>query len=67
MNVRDFVMVIIVGGFFALMFFVVGTEMYLSLKENAQPSTEMWTILGQTLTGILGIISGYLVGKVNNG
>tara|TARA_S200000501_G_scaffold59349_1_gene49707 strand:+ start:4493 stop:4693 length:201 start_codon:yes stop_codon:yes gene_type:complete len=66
MNVKDKIMMIMVCSFFGLMFFVVGTEMYLSLKENIQPTTELWTILGQTLTGILGIISGYLIGKKND-
>lgn len=63
MNVKDKIMMIMVCSFFGLMFFVVGTEMYLSLRENIQPTTELWTILGQTLTGILGIISGYLIGR----
>ena len=66
MNVKDKIMMIMVCSFFGLMFFVVATEMYLSLKENIQPTTELWTILGQTLTGILGIISGYLIGKKND-
>jgi uncharacterized membrane protein HdeD (DUF308 family) len=67
MNYKDKIMYIIVCSFFGLMFFIVGTEMYVSLMENIQPSTEMWTLLGQTLTGIIGIISGYLVGKHSNG
>jgi len=66
MNVKDKIMMIMVCSFFGLMFFVVATEMYLSLRENIQPTTELWTILGQTLTGILGIISGYLIGKKND-
>ena len=66
MNVKDKIMMIMVCSFFGLMFFVVGTETYLSLRENIQPTTELWTILGQTLTGILGIISGYLIGKKND-
>ena len=43
MNVKDKIMMIMVCSFFGLMFFVVGTEMYLSLKENIQPTTELWT------------------------
>ncbi len=56
-------MLIIVAGFFLILFFVIGTEMYLSLEEGTQPSRDMWVLLGQVLTGIIGIISGYLVGK----
>ena len=52
MNVKDKIMMIMVCSFFGLMFFVVGTEMYLSLRENIQPTTELWTILGLSLIHI---------------
>lgn len=62
-NLKSYIMLIIVTSFFGLLFFIVATEMYLSLREELQPSDQMWTFLSQVLTGIIGLISGYMVSK----
>tara|TARA_X000001382_G_scaffold120625_1_gene102299 strand:- start:600 stop:797 length:198 start_codon:yes stop_codon:yes gene_type:complete len=55
-------MIIIVSGFFVLLFGIVVSEMTLSVIERTQPSDMLWELLEKVLIAITGIISGFIVG-----
>jgi hypothetical protein len=61
-EIKSFLMVLIVSGFFMLLFGLVISEMALSVIEKTQPSAEMWLLLEKVLIAITGIISGFIVG-----
>jgi len=61
-DIRSFLMLIIVTGFFVLLFGIVLSEMTLSVIEKTQPSESMWDLLEKVLIAITGIISGFIVG-----
>lgn len=64
-EIKSFLMVLIVSGFFMLLFGLVISEMALSVIEKTQPSSEMWLLLEKVLIAITGIISGFIVGGSN--
>tara|TARA_X000001036_G_C20691922_1_gene809667 strand:- start:212 stop:436 length:225 start_codon:yes stop_codon:yes gene_type:complete len=61
-EIRSALMVIIVSGFFMLLFGIVISEMILSVIEKTQPSVHLWSLLEKVLIAITGIISGFIVG-----
>tara|TARA_A100000172_G_scaffold71916_1_gene52798 strand:- start:219 stop:416 length:198 start_codon:yes stop_codon:yes gene_type:complete len=59
-NIKDMVIVILVTGVLLLLGFIVAGDYYIALKENRPPDESVIVLLKMALTGIIGVIAGYI-------
>lgn len=63
MSPKDRVVVILAGGLVFLLVFIVMADFSTSLRSGRAPDEGVIELLKMAITGVVGIIAGYLAGK----
>ena len=66
MNVKDVVSLVLAGGLMILLGIIVVGDFYVSLKEHRAVDESVINLLQMAVTGIIGVVAGYLSGKEKN-
>ena len=67
MNVKDVVSLVLSAGLMILLGVIVVGDFYVALSENRPVDESVVNLLQMAVTGVIGIVAGYLSGKeVNN-
>ena len=59
-NLKDLVIVILVGGILTLLGIIIIGDYYVALQENRPVDESVITLMKMSLTGMIGIIAGYI-------
>ena len=59
-NLKDLVIVLLVGGVLTLLGVIIIGDYYVALQENRPIDEEVITLMKMALTGLIGIIAGYM-------
>ena len=59
-NLKDLVIVLLVGGVLTLLGVIIIGDYYVALQENRPIDEEVITLMKMALTGLIGIIAGYI-------
>tara|TARA_X000001036_G_scaffold433331_1_gene470763 strand:+ start:538 stop:735 length:198 start_codon:yes stop_codon:yes gene_type:complete len=62
-NLKDLVIIILTGGVLALLGVIIIGDYYVALAENRPIDEEVITLMKMALTGLIGIIAGYMGSK----
>mgnify|MGYP003153943163 CR=1 FL=1 len=62
-TVKDWTCLILSGGLILLLIIIVIGDFYVSLQENRPVDESVINLLQMAVTGVIGIIAGYLSGK----
>ena len=62
-NLKDLVIVILTGGVLVLLGVIIIGDYYVALSENRPIDEEVITLMKMALTGLIGIIAGYMGSK----
>ena len=63
MNVKDVVSLVLAGGLMILLGIIVVGDFYVSLKEHRAVDESVINLFQMAVTGIIGVVAGYLSGK----
>ena len=63
MNVKDVVSLVLAAGLMILLGIIVVGDFYVSLKEHRAVDESVINLLQMAVTGIIGVVAGYLSGK----
>ena len=59
-NLKDFIIVVLVGGVLTLLGIIIIGDYYVALQENRPVDESVITLMKMALTGLIGIIAGYI-------
>ena len=62
-NIKDLTCVSLAIGFMTLLMIIVVGDFYVSLKEHRPVDESVINLLQMAVTGIIGVVAGYLSGK----
>ena len=62
-NLKDLVIIILSGGVLVLLGVIIIGDYYVALSENRPIDEEVITLMKMALTGLIGIIAGYMGSK----
>ncbi len=62
-TVKDWTCLILSGGLILLLIIIVIGDFYVSLQENSPVDESVINLLQMAVTGVIGIVAGYLSGK----
>ena len=62
-NFKDLIIVVIVAGVLALLGVIIVSDYYVALQENRPVDESVITLMKMALTGLIGIIAGYIGSK----
>ena len=62
-TVKDWICLILSGGLILLLIIIVIGDFYVSLQENRPVDESVINLLQMAVTGVIGIVAGYLSGK----
>ena len=62
-NLKDLVIIILTGGVLTLLGVIIIGDYYVALAENRPIDEEVITLMKMALTGLIGIIAGYMCSK----
>jgi|TARA_B100001057_G_C22822796_1_gene940092 hypothetical protein len=62
-NLKDLVIIILTGGVLSLLGVIIIGDYYVALAENRPIDEEVITLMKMALTGLIGIIAGYMGSK----
>ncbi len=62
-NLKDLVIIILTGGVLVLLGVIIIGDYYVALSENRPIDEEVITLMKMALTGLIGIIAGYMGSK----
>ena len=62
-NLKDLVIIILTGGVLVLLSVIIIGDYYVALSENRPIDEEVITLMKMALTGLIGIIAGYMGSK----
>ncbi len=62
-NLKDLVIIILTGGVLTLLGVIIIGDYYVALAENRPIDEEVITLMKMALTGLIGIIAGYMGSK----
>lgn len=62
-NLKDLIVVILTLGVVSLLGVVIIGDYYVAVKEGRGINTEVMTLMKMSLTGLIGVIAGYVGGK----
>jgi len=65
-TVKDWTCLILSGGLMLLLIIIVIGDFYVSLQENRPVDESVINLLQMAVTGVIGIVAGYLSGKETN-
>lgn len=63
MTPKDKVVILLTGGLVFLLIFIVLADFFTALQEGRPPDENVIELLKMAITGVVGIIAGYLAGK----
>ena len=63
MTPKDKVLILLTGGLVFLLTFIIGADFYTAIEAGRPPDESVIELLKMAITGVVGIISGYLAGK----
>lgn len=66
MTPKDKVVLILTGGLVSLLMFIVIADFSTALRAGRAPDEDVIELLKMAITGVVGIISGYIAGKNND-
>jgi|TARA_B100001094_G_scaffold69882_1_gene66379 hypothetical protein len=59
-NLKDLIIVVLVAGVLALLGLIIVGDYYVALQENRPVDESVITLMKMALTGLIGIIAGYI-------
>tara|TARA_B100000614_G_C14322161_1_gene400949 strand:- start:402 stop:599 length:198 start_codon:yes stop_codon:yes gene_type:complete len=59
-NLKDLIIVVLVGGVLTLLGIIIIGDYYVALQENRPVDESVITLMKMALTGLIGIIAGYI-------
>tara|TARA_Y100000022_G_scaffold148691_1_gene130412 strand:- start:1105 stop:1302 length:198 start_codon:yes stop_codon:yes gene_type:complete len=59
-NLKDLIIVVLVAGVLALLGIIIIGDYYVALQENRPVDESVITLMKMALTGLIGIIAGYI-------
>jgi hypothetical protein len=62
---KDKVILVLTGGFVVLLFLIVIADFTLAFETGRPPDSDVIELLKMSMTGIIGIVAGYIAGKSN--
>ena len=62
-NLKDLVIILLTGGVLALLGVIIIGDYYVAVAENRPIDEEVITLMKMALTGLIGIIAGYMGSK----
>ena len=62
-NLKDLVIILLTGGVLVLLGVIIIGDYYVALSENRPIDEEVITLMKMALTGLIGIIAGYIGSK----
>ena len=62
-NLKDLVIILLTGGVLALLGVIIIGDYYVAVSENRPIDEEVITLMKMALTGLIGIIAGYIGSK----
>ena len=62
-NLKDLVIILLTGGVLTLLGVIIIGDYYVALAENRPIDEEVITLMKMALTGLIGIIAGYMGSK----
>jgi|TARA_A200000159_G_scaffold119607_1_gene113559 hypothetical protein len=62
-NLKDLIIVVLVAGVLALLGVIIVGDYYVALQENRPVDESVITLMKMALTGLIGIIAGYIGSK----
>jgi len=62
-TIKDWTCLILTGGLMSLLMVIVVGDFYVALQENRPVDESVVNLLQMAVTGVIGIIAGYLSGK----
>tara|TARA_B100000965_G_C19597494_1_gene760939 strand:+ start:2548 stop:2745 length:198 start_codon:yes stop_codon:yes gene_type:complete len=62
-NLKDLVIILLTGGVLSLLGVIIIGDYYVALAENRPIDEEVITLMKMALTGLIGIIAGYMGSK----
>ena len=62
-NLKDLVIILLTGGVLALLGVIIIADYYVAVSENRHIDEEVITLMKMALTGLIGIIAGYMGSK----
>ena len=62
-NLKDLVIILLTGGVLALLGVIIIGDYYVAVSENSPIDEEVITLMKMALTGLIGIIAGYMGSK----
>ena len=62
-NLKDLVIILLTGGVLALLGVIIIGDYYVAVSENRPIDEEVITLMKMALTGLIGIIAGYMCSK----
>lgn len=65
MNAKDRVITILAAGILSILAFIVVADFAVAITEKRAPDQSVIELLKMSITGIVGILAGYLAGKSN--
>jgi len=65
-TIKDWTCLILTGGLMSLLMVIVLGDFYVSLQEHRPVDESVINLLQMAVTGVIGIIAGYLSGKDKN-
>ena len=64
-NIKDIVILLITSGVLILLGIIILGDYYVSLKENRPIDESIITLMKMSVTGLIGVIGGYIGGSKN--
>ena len=62
-NLKDLIIVVLVAGVLSLLGIIIVGDYYVALQENRPVDESVITLMKMSLTGLIGIIAGYIGSK----
>ena len=62
-NLKDLVIILLTGGVLALLGVIIIGDYYVAVSENRPIDEEVITLMKMALTGLIGILAGYMGSK----
>jgi hypothetical protein len=64
-NIKEIVILALTSGILILLAVIIIGDYWVAVRENRTVDTEIITLMKMSITGLIGIIAGYIGGKTN--